>query len=294
MSGCHDRRTPGRCGHLHSFRTPVRYTVGKADCPACRYSAPGTPTRTTPPALAPACVPPCPPCPPSPSDQHLCWAVSRARRSPGLRYSVPAARLTGRRQRDVAQLGSALDWGSRGRGFESRRPDTDEALTSGNADQGFDVSRWRFEPPPENPPQTGVGNQVSPDQGALVWLAAGWVASSAGRCDIPPGRRRTIGGIRVLRRGIAPVSYSCSVGALLRSFAIPPGSPRFCDVPVPLVVRGGHQDESNRLLGIPGGMEAIVDTPHARRGLLVNATAVAQREGFDLLHNAADVLPTDD
>jgi hypothetical protein len=27
------------------------------------------------------------------------------------------------RYRDVAQLGSALDWGSRGRGFKSRRPD---------------------------------------------------------------------------------------------------------------------------------------------------------------------------
>src|SRR6266508_4247062 len=34
-------------------------------------------------------------------------------------YAVPAAG-----QRDVAQLGSALDWGSRGRGFESRRPDS--------------------------------------------------------------------------------------------------------------------------------------------------------------------------
>jgi hypothetical protein len=29
-----------------------------------------------------------------------------------------------RKYRAVAQLGSALEWGSRGRGFESRRPDT--------------------------------------------------------------------------------------------------------------------------------------------------------------------------
>ena len=28
-----------------------------------------------------------------------------------------------RKNRAVAQLGSALEWGSRGRGFESRRPD---------------------------------------------------------------------------------------------------------------------------------------------------------------------------
>jgi hypothetical protein len=27
--------------------------------------------------------------------------------------------------RDVAQLGRALDWGARGRGFKSRRPDED-------------------------------------------------------------------------------------------------------------------------------------------------------------------------
>jgi hypothetical protein len=31
--------------------------------------------------------------------------------------------LAGGRFRDVAQFGSALDWGSRGRGFKSRRPD---------------------------------------------------------------------------------------------------------------------------------------------------------------------------
>ena len=31
--------------------------------------------------------------------------------------------LAPRFRRAVAQLGSALEWGSRGRGFESRRPD---------------------------------------------------------------------------------------------------------------------------------------------------------------------------
>jgi hypothetical protein len=31
--------------------------------------------------------------------------------------------IVGHRNRAVAQLGSALEWGSRGRGFESRRPD---------------------------------------------------------------------------------------------------------------------------------------------------------------------------
>jgi hypothetical protein len=31
-----------------------------------------------------------------------------------------------RNNRAVAQLGSALEWGSRGRGFESRRPDNEE------------------------------------------------------------------------------------------------------------------------------------------------------------------------
>ena len=36
-------------------------------------------------------------------------------------------RLCARRSRDVAQFGSALDWGSRGRGFKSRRPDTEVA-----------------------------------------------------------------------------------------------------------------------------------------------------------------------
>src|SRR5689334_15744921 len=44
------------------------------------------------------------------------WGGSRARAGWGMRYSVAAAR-------DVAQFGSALDWGSRGRRFESGRPD---------------------------------------------------------------------------------------------------------------------------------------------------------------------------
>src|SRR5699024_9871210 len=40
-------------------------------------------------------------------------------------------RLCARRSRDVAQFGSALDWGSRGRGFKSRRPDTEAAVQRG-------------------------------------------------------------------------------------------------------------------------------------------------------------------
>jgi hypothetical protein len=35
------------------------------------------------------------------------------------------------RRRDVAQLGSALDWGSRGRGFKSRRPDQNGQVRAG-------------------------------------------------------------------------------------------------------------------------------------------------------------------
>ncbi len=46
-----------------------------------------------------------------------------------------------REHRDVAQFGSALDWGSRGRRFESGRPDGNEALTSGFAGQGLDFLR---------------------------------------------------------------------------------------------------------------------------------------------------------
>ena len=43
--------------------------------------------------------------------------------------SALAALVLGRssEHRDVAQLGSALDWGSRGREFESRRPDRKDA-----------------------------------------------------------------------------------------------------------------------------------------------------------------------
>jgi hypothetical protein len=40
-----------------------------------------------------------------------------------LEYSAPAQHLALLWLRAVAQLGSALEWGSRGRGFESRRPD---------------------------------------------------------------------------------------------------------------------------------------------------------------------------
>lgn len=44
----------------------------------------------------------------------------------GFAFSSPCGKLTTwrmKRHRAVAQLGSALDWGSRGRGFKSRRPD---------------------------------------------------------------------------------------------------------------------------------------------------------------------------
>ena len=40
-----------------------------------------------------------------------------------LENPVLAPHLALLRRRAVAQLGSALEWGSRGRGFESRRPD---------------------------------------------------------------------------------------------------------------------------------------------------------------------------
>ncbi len=36
-------------------------------------------------------------------------------------------------QRAVAQLGSALEWGSRGRGFKSRRPDFSFLMTEDNS-----------------------------------------------------------------------------------------------------------------------------------------------------------------
>jgi hypothetical protein len=40
-----------------------------------------------------------------------------------LENAIPAPHLALLLRRAVAQLGSALEWGSRGRGFESRRPD---------------------------------------------------------------------------------------------------------------------------------------------------------------------------
>jgi hypothetical protein len=40
-----------------------------------------------------------------------------------LEYAAWAPHLALLWRRAVAQLGSALEWGSRGRGFESRRPD---------------------------------------------------------------------------------------------------------------------------------------------------------------------------
>jgi hypothetical protein len=67
--------------------------------------------------------------PPKPSVSHRCW-----------RHSLPPTALfyvekPFRRPhlalfdcRAVAQLGSALEWGSRGRGFKSRRPERDLAI----------------------------------------------------------------------------------------------------------------------------------------------------------------------
>ncbi len=61
---------------------------------------------------------------------------SRALRRAGRMVELPAR---GRRIRDVAQLGSALDWGSRGRRFKSCRPDG-KALMRRCSHQGFVVS----------------------------------------------------------------------------------------------------------------------------------------------------------
>ncbi len=38
--------------------------------------------------------------------------------------AIATAAVNSGRSRAVAQLGSALEWGSRGRGFESRRPES--------------------------------------------------------------------------------------------------------------------------------------------------------------------------
>ena len=64
-------------------------------------------------------------------------AVSQYARPLRLRYSNHACR--GRR-RDVAQFGSALDWGSRGRGFKSRRPDSRSKAGSDQTDPAFSRS----------------------------------------------------------------------------------------------------------------------------------------------------------
>ena len=86
---------------------------------------------------------------------------TRAER-PGGRCEVPGRRavcakvstlvaLAGRcLHRDVAQLGRALDWGSRGRGFKSRRPDQNMQVR-GVPDFGpgplFDLREPNGEPP---------------------------------------------------------------------------------------------------------------------------------------------------
>ena len=51
-------------------------------------------------------------------------------------YTPPVATLQGERQtksRAVAQSGSALAWGARGRGFESRLPDEIKTLSNGSS-----------------------------------------------------------------------------------------------------------------------------------------------------------------
>jgi hypothetical protein len=60
-------------------------------------------------------------------DRAPAQALEPDRRAGGCPFCAkvvwPAADQAGRQCRDVAQFGSALDWGSRGRGFKSRRPD---------------------------------------------------------------------------------------------------------------------------------------------------------------------------
>src|SRR6201992_459793 len=61
------------------------------------------------------------------------WPRLVARAWPGrsrstLRWVSPLRRVCASVHRDVAQLGRALDWGSRGRGFKSRRPDWSEGF----------------------------------------------------------------------------------------------------------------------------------------------------------------------
>src|SRR5262249_30858190 len=65
-----------------------------------------------------------------------------------VRYAVPAAVRTPVRHRDVAQVGSALDWGSRGRGFNSRRPDQDKGPLTGGFLQVNGPSREVTSPTP--------------------------------------------------------------------------------------------------------------------------------------------------
>jgi hypothetical protein len=47
---------------------------------------------------------------------------------------------TSRPRRGVAQFGSALAWGARGRWFESSRPDHEKPLV--RVDEGFFLSHW--------------------------------------------------------------------------------------------------------------------------------------------------------
>src|SRR5271167_951334 len=51
------------------------------------------------------------------------WGIGMHRRPDADEVTRPASGVARSSSRDVAQPGSALDWGSRGRGFESRHPD---------------------------------------------------------------------------------------------------------------------------------------------------------------------------
>src|SRR6185437_6741468 len=73
-------------------------------------------------------------------------------------------------RRDVAQPGSAPEWGSGGRGFKSRRPDSPPALTAGGfvVPAGFFPSSLRLRlatlgsNPPDSPPALTAGGFVVP------------------------------------------------------------------------------------------------------------------------------------
>ena len=79
--------------------------------------------------------------------------------------------------RAVAQLGSALDWGSRGRRFKSCQPDR-KSLMRSNFHQGFVVSERRFLWSPSGPPgQVGMVDRWMTDSAATLCL---WIRGPKG------------------------------------------------------------------------------------------------------------------